>query len=55
MDLDPSLVLGLGSFDMILLACLLGGTISPLEFLTKVVAGPFLYTLYHTFRGILWA
>ena len=54
MDLDPSLVLGLGSFGMILLACLLGGTISPLEFLTKLVVGPFLCILYHPFRGILW-
>ena len=32
MDLDPSLVLGLGSFGRILLAYWLGGTISPLEF-----------------------
>jgi hypothetical protein len=39
--LDPSLVLGLGFFGMILLICWLGGTISPLEFLTKLVAGPF--------------
>jgi hypothetical protein len=54
MDLNPSLVLGLGSFGKILLACWLGGTISPLEFLTKLVAGPFLCILYHPFRGILW-
>jgi hypothetical protein len=38
MDLDPSLVLGLGSFGRILLACWLGETISLLEFLTKLVA-----------------
>jgi hypothetical protein len=32
MDLDLSLVLGLGSFGRILLAYWLGETISPLEF-----------------------
>ena len=52
MDLDPSLVLGLGSFGMILLACWLGGTISSLEFLAKLIAGPFLCVSYYPFRGI---
>ena len=52
MDLDSSLVLGLGSFGRILLACWLGGTISPLEFLAKIVAGPFLCVSYYPFRGI---
>jgi hypothetical protein len=48
MDLDPSLVLGLGSFGRILLACWLGGTISSLEFfLLNLLRDPF-YVFYIT-------